>query len=349
MTVGQRLREAREARQMTLGDIARRTFIQGRFLQAIDEDDLAEVPASHLRLFIREYARLVGIDPNELYPLLPETIPTPAPATVASSTFDSTTAPTEGSGKIVAAGRQAVKANVSRLFSRKRATLVSGGAPAWLLRGAAGLLVILLVYFGIRALTGSRTGEQKSSDPIPGDSTRTQVLPRADQEADSATAIEEGDSLTLEGRASRRVWFAIVADGKRSEQGTMDSGEVKIWRAENGYRISLSNAGGLELLLNGKSLGTLGGARASVRNQVITADGLQLRGPAAHRAAPATAPSTRQRQSAARSTAPPRQSTSRRSTQSSRRRSEPSTSRPRRSSPAPTLTPTQPRGPMAPP
>lgn len=335
---------------MTLGDIARRTFIQGRFLQAIDEDNLSIVPASHLRLFIREYARLVGVDPNELYPLLPETIPTPAPAVASSPIPEVSTVSIEEMGKVDEEERRTNRAILSRLSSGKGVKLVSGGASAWMLRGAIGLLVILLGYFGIKALTGSRTGESQDGGPIPGDSTQTQILPRAGQEPDSATVVEDGDSLTLEGRAVRRVWFAIVTDGKKSEQGTMDSGEVKSWRAQKDFRISLSNAGGLELLLNGKSLGTLGPLRTSVRNQVITAGGLQLRGPASRRSTPATPPPATQRQNTAPSTSSQRQTTTRRSTQPARRQqSEPSTSRPRRTVPTPTLTPAQPRGPLTPP
>lgn len=350
MTVGQRLREAREARQITLGDIARRTYIQGRFLQAIDEDNLAIVPASHLRLFVREYARMVGVDPNELYDLLPDTISAPAPAVVASPIPEVSTVSIADIGEVDEDERRTNRAILSRLSAGKGVKLVSGGASAWMLRGAVGLLVILLAYFGIRSMTGSRSGEAQDGDPIPGDSLQTQILPRADQDSSAAIATEDGDSLTLEGRAVRRVWFAIVADGKKSEQGTLDSGDVKSWRAAKDFRISLSNAGGLELLLNGKSLGTLGPLRTSVRNQVITADGLQLRGPTSRRAAPTTtAPAPTQRQNATPSTSSQRQTTPRRTTPPPRRqRSEPSSSRSRRP-PTPTLTPTQPRGPLTPP
>src|SRR5687768_1988179 len=81
MTIGQRLRAAREAKDLTIGDIARRTNIQPRFLQAIDEDNLGMIPQSHQKLFIREYAKLVGLEPDVILAELPDySPPPPAPS-----------------------------------------------------------------------------------------------------------------------------------------------------------------------------------------------------------------------------------------------------------------------------
>src|SRR5256885_9038816 len=83
MTIGQRLRTAREANEMSICDIARRTYIQPKFIQAIDDDNLSMIPASHCRLFVREYAKLVGVNSDEVLALLPEyEAPPPAPSHV---------------------------------------------------------------------------------------------------------------------------------------------------------------------------------------------------------------------------------------------------------------------------
>jgi len=364
MTPGQRLREAREARHMTIGDIARRTYIQVRFLQAIDDDNLSVLPDSHRRLFIREYARLVGVDPEELYPLLPD-VPssTGSSAGEASSVPSSTeaipvsaplphvrTVAVEERGMVDEEDRKTNRALLRRLSAGKGVKLVSGGASGWLLRGATLLLLVVAGYFIVRGVTGKGKPDHDESMAVTDEDTaQTQVLPRAD--SDTATMAEEGDSLTLEGRSTGRVWFALVADGKKSEQGTMDSGEVKTWRAAEEFRISLSNAGGLQLLLNGKSLGALGPLRTSVRNQVITSKGLQLRGPAARRAEPATTQGTAARRP---TTTPPRATTPSRTTPpratTPSRTTRPTTTRTRRPPrQTPVLTPAEPRGPVSPP
>jgi hypothetical protein len=62
---GADLRNIREARGMSLRHIATVTKIGLRYLEYVEEDRFASLPAPvYLRGFLREYARLVGIDPR---------------------------------------------------------------------------------------------------------------------------------------------------------------------------------------------------------------------------------------------------------------------------------------------
>jgi cytoskeletal protein RodZ len=60
------LRTAREARHLTLTDIADATLINIEHLRAIDEGREGSLPEAYMRAFMREYASLVGVDPQEL-------------------------------------------------------------------------------------------------------------------------------------------------------------------------------------------------------------------------------------------------------------------------------------------
>jgi flagellar biosynthesis protein FlhG len=62
---GADLRRIREARGVPLRHIATVTKIGLRFLEYIEEDRFALLPAPvYLRGFLQEYARLVGIEPR---------------------------------------------------------------------------------------------------------------------------------------------------------------------------------------------------------------------------------------------------------------------------------------------
>jgi curved DNA-binding protein CbpA len=62
---GADLRRLREARGVTLRHVASVTKIGRRFLEYIEEDRFAFLPAPvYLRGFLQEYARVVGIDPR---------------------------------------------------------------------------------------------------------------------------------------------------------------------------------------------------------------------------------------------------------------------------------------------
>ena len=87
LTASARLRAAREAQGLTTTDIAARTRITIRHVQALDRGDLAALPGRPYVLgFVRNYARAVGLDGVELAQLarneMDASVPRPAPRMV---------------------------------------------------------------------------------------------------------------------------------------------------------------------------------------------------------------------------------------------------------------------------
>jgi len=65
--VGNKLREARTRRKLTLREIEAATKIRSRYLQAIENEDWDELPGdTYARAFIRTYGTLVGLDGDRL-------------------------------------------------------------------------------------------------------------------------------------------------------------------------------------------------------------------------------------------------------------------------------------------
>ncbi|KGX88376.1 helix-turn-helix domain-containing protein [Pontibacillus litoralis] len=68
MEIGSRLKEAREAKKLSLEDVQQETKIQIRYLQAIEQGDFGIMPGKfYTRAFIKQYAEAVGLDPEELF------------------------------------------------------------------------------------------------------------------------------------------------------------------------------------------------------------------------------------------------------------------------------------------
>ena len=65
-SVGEYLKEAREAQGMSLDQVASLTRIQLQFLQALEDEDFVKLP-EHVftKGFVRTYARSLGIDEDE--------------------------------------------------------------------------------------------------------------------------------------------------------------------------------------------------------------------------------------------------------------------------------------------
>ena len=66
-SVGEMLRAARLRRQLTLEAVEAETRVRRRFLQALEEDRLDELPgAVYAKGFVKLYARAVGLDPDDV-------------------------------------------------------------------------------------------------------------------------------------------------------------------------------------------------------------------------------------------------------------------------------------------
>ncbi|HEX6206403.1 MAG TPA: helix-turn-helix domain-containing protein [Solirubrobacterales bacterium] len=65
--VGNKLREARTRRKLTLADIEAATKIRGRYLLAIENEDWDQLPGdTYARAFVRTYGSLLGLDGERL-------------------------------------------------------------------------------------------------------------------------------------------------------------------------------------------------------------------------------------------------------------------------------------------
>ncbi len=66
--LGKRLKEAREAKKISLDELQDITKIQKRYLLGIEEGNYAIMPGNfYVRAFIKQYAEAVGLDPEELF------------------------------------------------------------------------------------------------------------------------------------------------------------------------------------------------------------------------------------------------------------------------------------------
>lgn len=76
---GARLRAAREAAGLSLDQVAQQLKLAPRQVRALEEEDFAQLPGrTFARGFVRNYARLLNLDGEDLLSLLPDTARAPA-------------------------------------------------------------------------------------------------------------------------------------------------------------------------------------------------------------------------------------------------------------------------------
>jgi hypothetical protein len=70
-------------------------------------------------------------------------------------------------------------------------------------------------------------------------------------------------------RATERTWVRVQADEESPRDATLEPGTTREWTATKRFRLTVGNAGGLELTLDGRPLAPLGARGAVIRDLVL--------------------------------------------------------------------------------
>ncbi len=66
LTLGEKLRQAREERGISLSDVAEQTRISGQYIESIENDDYRSLPGGIFNKgFVKSFAKYVGLDEQE--------------------------------------------------------------------------------------------------------------------------------------------------------------------------------------------------------------------------------------------------------------------------------------------
>src|SRR5580704_17682911 len=108
--LGERVRAAREARGISLSEVAEQIRIRSVYLAAIEEENWSIIGAPvYIRGFLRTYARFLGLDPEEAVAAFNRTQPEPpAPSAPAGRDAERESAPWRSSLVLWIAGTIAV-------------------------------------------------------------------------------------------------------------------------------------------------------------------------------------------------------------------------------------------------
>jgi len=242
---GDDLRRERIVREVSLEEISAATKISLRLLSALERSDLSKLPAPvFTRGFIRAYCLHLGLDPVEKINAYLEVRPSDSEPPLVSK---------PGSGSRFLRGR------------RSTAGTILGGVTAVLL--LLGLIASPEHHRPkvVRASTASRIEPVSFKNVAP--SNEPTPLIREDGPAPEAAIEKTGVALVLESDAPS--WIEISADGEKVFGGMMTAGESRTFEAKKTFRLTLGNAGGVRVSVDGRPLAPLGRPGEVVRNVVL--------------------------------------------------------------------------------
>lgn len=242
--VGSRLRTAREAKKISLREIANTTKISVSALEALEQNDVTELPGGiFTRGFLRAYASEVGLDPEE-------TVRDFMSRVTADSAGDELR-------------HDANVANSQDLFQSQRRMVIT---VVWLV--AVGIpLAGLVLFLGVwdretmSEDAGAPVVEGAPMLPAP-DSRRREVS------VAGAPAVAE-ESLSMVLRPRGECWVSLTIDGEEIFARVMRAGEQESYQAQREIVLNVGDAGRFDFSVNGQAGRSLGGD-GEVVSEVIT-------------------------------------------------------------------------------
>ncbi len=267
---GEKLKQEREKRKITLEQISVSTKIGTRMLQALEEDKFNQLPGGIFNKgFVRAYSRCVGLDEDQTV------------ADYLQASGDAPPVPTEPES------REDEASENEEIVSRE----TSADSPArqlpWGWFAALLLVVALALSFWSHRrrehpgpsvppaptttakqppaarLSGGTSGPPNGATSPTGGSTRS-VAPKTSQDLAPAVPAAAPGEFTVVIQAREDSWISITADGRTVSSDLLLAGSERSVRGRKEIIVKAGNVGGIDFRLNGNKLAT-GGESGEVR------------------------------------------------------------------------------------
>lgn len=289
-SLGCRLREGREARGLTIEDVASRLRLQTRLIQALEADDYSRIEhAIYLKGYLVSYARLVGLPVDIVAPAL-TTESRPAPPLIATGKISHSRYLYERysvpvvylvlTGLIVGpsvwlATHGGLEQNIARLTPLDAPVVTTIAVPPSS-RSASSLSI------GSVGRDAGDTLSPEAEDRIATSAITSIPVPKpADQPLMASLApfpvsipsavLTDSETVPAAGlhrlvlKLNEASWVEIIAnDGHKLEYGLLISGTVRSYESVQPLSVRLGNASGAEVTLDGKLVDIAPYRRANV-------------------------------------------------------------------------------------
>ncbi len=255
--LGNSFKSAREAKDLTIEEIAQETRISSRFLRAIEEETFDVLPGGIFnRGFIRTYASYVGIDPEQAVSEYKDL----AQESNADESESATNSPLDNSESHllpIAVGSLVVLIILFYVFARDTGTPTEAAVPQT-----------------AETELSARVEATPVPDPPAVGPTRSNTNRAARQTNWSTTSVSETASevrgVNVQIEVHDETWVSVESDGEAVVEGVvLGAGTTRRYSASEELEITIGNAAGLTLSVNGREIPSLG-RDGQVRTLTIT-------------------------------------------------------------------------------
>lgn len=273
------LKDRRGQTGLPLSEIARMTRIKESYLKAVEEEEFETLPIEvYTRGYIREYARFLGVSPEEalgpyerhleLRRSAAQRAPAKSSRAAAQAPAEASTGPRTGS---VQPQRSGSPAPAGAPVLRK---LLSHRRVAWVLPAILGVLII---YSALPSRKEVARPTLKVEEAVPAKTDQTPAVPAenaagptAESQTPQPLAVREsfqgqGAPHRLDIVATDKVWLQVVIDGSEKRDMLLSRGDRVSYTAASNFTLKIGNAAGLRFVFDQREFDNLGSKGQVIR------------------------------------------------------------------------------------
>jgi len=270
------LKEAREKSGITLQQVSAKTRIDIKFLEAIEKGDFSFLPELYVKAFIKQYAKVVGLDEEEVAEKydaakagkkvdLDELQPGESSGDAESEHGEKQAKPTPAKTYV---SYDENKQAESKPVKINRNMIIAGAA-------AGAVLLIVLIYFLFISNGSDIIVEEKPYEEVLKDTPNRYIEEKKQEEENTPQVVPEEITLTVTNVDSTdSAWVLIVLDDVQSKDYMLYPGNTITLKANNNFKLTLGNSGVVSLKLNDVKL-NFEGKRGAVRYFKVDATGIE--------------------------------------------------------------------------
>ncbi len=309
--LGQWLRSAREAKDLSLAQIEAATRIRQKYLAALESGNWDELPGDVAgRGFLRNYAAFLGLDPNDALARLgtppaesttltrpPDAINGPRAVDYRPMDLDLWEDRTRGMrwvGIGLVAGIALILALAGWWLWSANPQFFAGLFPAQAPVPTATSAVAAAPNTTSTPTTAPTTAFRITATPTSGIftlPTPTPTATRVSTRQPTTTPTPLAQLIELVADARQRAWMSVTADGEVVFERVLEAGAQETWQAQQTLVVRTGNAGGVEVTVNGEVQGALG-AIGAIEECTWTLSDFQVTRVCSSDAAQTTTPAT---------------------------------------------------------
>jgi cytoskeletal protein RodZ len=296
-TLGKYLKNQRESKKISLREVANNTRVRERLLKAIEEDQYHLLPtATYVKGFLLAYAKYLKLDSNEIllrYERVLKGEPVTPPPTEPPKPKEKIPPTEPPKPKQEIPPTQPSKPKQKVLWNTKQTWVVGGVVVV--------SLIVFYLFFPYPSKLPIKPIPEKPFPEKPIIEEKLPITPSPPVVATThvpgekpvveekqplapslpvpaTTSVPEKKTFSLQLKAVEETWVSLQVDDQSEKEMTFKAGEGISVQASNRIRIIIGNAGGLDLILNGKPLDKFG-KPGEVLTLLFTSQGVEVKRP----------------------------------------------------------------------